>query len=308
MNAVEHIDNFIHISTYYPMHQTLLKFFDEDKIVNIDTQFLYTGPNIIPGDKQTYHNFGKWFHSITLSQIEKRDTKKDNEFISYIANKMETLIGHEFLQSMNTKDINILCWVDDQRVADILFKHYLVYFYEINNVYFIDNNYINKYIFQHQGEQVESLFTKPWSYKSIKRVFDNKQKLSKSEYQFLKKSWANILNFNGYIRIYENEVLRNEEENYFDTIILERLKKEAQNQTYRNKHNLKENIPDGYIKLSFLYAIMMSEYQLTDSFVITRLIQLIEQKQIDYMEVNKDNENLSLYHKMLQHYFIKIKP
>ena len=66
MNEVEHIDNCIHISTNYPMHQTLLKFFDEDKIVNIDTQFLYTGPNIIPGDKQTYHNFGKWVHNITL--------------------------------------------------------------------------------------------------------------------------------------------------------------------------------------------------------------------------------------------------
>ena len=52
---------------------------------------------------------------------------------------------------------------------------------------------------------------------------------------------------------------------------------------------------------------MMSEYQLTDSFVISRLIQLIEQKQIDYMEGTKENENLSLYHKMLRHYFIKVK-
>ena len=218
---------------------------------------------------------------------------------------METWIGHEFLQSMNRKDINILCWADDQRVADILFKHYLVYFYEINNVYFIDNNYINKYIFQHQDEQVEYLSTKPWSYKSIRRVFDNKQKLSKSEYQFLKKSWANIFNSDGYIRIYENDVLRNEEEGYFDSIILERLKRSARPNI--QKPNFKENIPDGYIKLSYLYAIMMSEYQLTDSFVISRLIQLIEQKQIDYMEGTKENENLSLYHKMLRHYFIKVK-
>jgi len=101
--------------------------------------------------------------------------------------------------------------------------------------------------------------------------------------------------------------LRNEDESYFDIIILERLKKEAHDQTFRNNHNLKEIIPDGYIKLSFLYAIMMSEYQLTDSFVISRLIQLIEQKQIDYKEVTKENENLSLYHKMLRYFFIKIK-
>ena len=61
---------------------------------------------------------------------------------------------------MQTKNINILFWIDDSRLCDKLFKNYLAYFYELNNIYFIDNTYINTCIFQNHFDQKKMLSDK----------------------------------------------------------------------------------------------------------------------------------------------------
>ena len=66
MNEISNFDNCIHVSTNSPMNETLLSFFDDNKVLNIDTHFLYTGPNIIPGNKQTYYNYENWINKLSL--------------------------------------------------------------------------------------------------------------------------------------------------------------------------------------------------------------------------------------------------
>ena len=311
MNEISNFDNCIHVSTNSPMNETLLSFFDDNKVLNIDTHFLYTGPNIIPGNKQTYYNYENWINKLSLCRNIKNIGNQRQEVVSSdLAHKFETFIAHEFLQSIKTKNINMLFWIDDSRLCDKLFKNYLAYFYELNNIYFIDYSYINTCIFPNHFDQKKMLSDKPWSYRSFQDVYDNKNMLTHSEIKDMKKMWKNTLNTEGYIRIFENGVLHNKNESYFDESILEQVKKEHKKQLYVPNfyYNVTEKDLNDYIKLSIVYSYMMGVYELSDIFVLSRLIQLIEDKKIEFTVLGEVDGNLSLSMKMLRHYFIKIKP
>ena len=292
--------NWFHISCTEPMTKILLKFFDKSKIISTSGFYLHCGPLIIPGDQNSYLRYAKWLTNLwSVTETEKL-FQQDNYLADILAHIEKE---QSSLQSLNNRDVNVLCWVDESLNCENLLKYYLSYFYNIKNIYFIDYNYLKKNFLQTSKESITHLFQIDWTNELIEHAFKNKLKLSEEDIVLFKSKWKALDSSKNFIRVLENGKVLGFLENYYDKIIVEQTQKQIQTQNLSETHSTKLK---GFVRLSLVYGFMMEEHQLSDIFVLSRFIKLINEKIIMYQEFGDVEPGLSQNQRMLKHYMIQV--
>lgn len=293
--------NWFHISCTEPMTKTLLKFFNKSNVLTLDGFFLHCGPLIIPCDQKSYLKYAKWlnnlWHVYETEQLIEPAKDDSPRILAHIEQEQSSL------QSLNDRDVNVLCWVDEGLNNENLLKYYLSYFYNIKNIYFIDYNYFKKHFLQTSKESITRLFQIDWTNQLIEHAFKNKLKLSEEDIVLSKSKWNALDSSNNFIRILEKGKVVGFPENYYDQLIVEQIEKQIHTQNLSETQSTKIK---GFVRLSLVYGYMMGEHQLSDIFVLSRFIKLIHEKTIAYQEFGNIEPGLSHNQRMLHHYVIKV--